>query len=564
MKTPCIQIHLVIVAASLWTVNPTMADWPICTESSDQYHCGIVESESGGAIISWWDVSDGQSYAQRIDSSGVRQWAPAGVHIDLAQEGYRHKIAPDMTGGAIAAHVSATGPLYEKGIFVQRINVNGTNLWGSGGVLANTWLTYMGDVELCVTSDGEGGAILAWDETPLGLPYYVKVARISSVGQLLWSSTIYTGVDYGAHGLELVSDGQGGVFLTWTTTNDPQGGCSVRAQRVNAAGQSAWAVNGAILSSSSTYKEDPHLVADGIGGCIVAWLEVTEPQDNNIYAQRLFYTGDIAWSDGGVPISEAMTIQGEPFLVPDESGGAIITWSEYDSDAGGYGESDIYAQRITQTGTVLWTSDGILVSGAPGSQTMNLYSSMHPVVPDGESGAIIVWYDNRNEDLDLYAQRISASGYPQWQFDGSPVCTAEGTASWPSCIAASDGRALVSWSDPRYGDYDIYAIRIPMDPTSVEPPLPRLPDLFQNYPNPFNPLTIIEYAVPTPGHVRLAIYDVHGRLVRKLADQRMDAGYHQVTWDGTNDQGRSIASGMYFYRAEIGEETKTRKMLLIR
>ena len=97
-----------------------------------------------------------------------------------------------------------------------------------------------------------------------------------------------------------------------------------------------------------------------------------------------------------------------------------------------------------------------------------------------------------------------------------------------------------------------------------QPGVPECVVVEQNYPNPFNPRTIIEYAVPEATHVRMAIYDIRGRLIRKLVDRRMEAGYHQVDWDGTNGQGISVSSGMYFYRAEIGEEIKTRKLLLIR
>jgi flagellar hook assembly protein FlgD len=83
-------------------------------------------------------------------------------------------------------------------------------------------------------------------------------------------------------------------------------------------------------------------------------------------------------------------------------------------------------------------------------------------------------------------------------------------------------------------------------------------------PNPFNPSTTIRYDVPAGGGVvSLRIYDVSGRLVRKLVDGRQTAGQKQVIWSGTDDRGRSVTSGVYFYRLEAPGYKKTLKMILI-
>jgi hypothetical protein len=97
--------------------------------------------------------------------------------------------------------------------------------------------------------------------------------------------------------------------------------------------------------------------------------------------------------------------------------------------------------------------------------------------------------------------------------------------------------------------------------------LPHVYSLSQNYPNPFNPSTTIRYDIPDgngPVLVKVHIYDVRGRLVRRLVDRQMDPGRYQVHWDGRNDQRRSVSSGVYLYRIEAGDFTSTRKMLMIR
>ena len=84
------------------------------------------------------------------------------------------------------------------------------------------------------------------------------------------------------------------------------------------------------------------------------------------------------------------------------------------------------------------------------------------------------------------------------------------------------------------------------------------------YPNPFNPQTTIAFDLPEPQGVRLAVFDVRGRRVRVLVDEAMSAGSHTVVWDGTDGQGRRLASGVYLYRIQAGPLNETRRMLLVK
>jgi hypothetical protein len=86
-----------------------------------------------------------------------------------------------------------------------------------------------------------------------------------------------------------------------------------------------------------------------------------------------------------------------------------------------------------------------------------------------------------------------------------------------------------------------------------------------NAPNPFNPSTVIHYQLPTAAEVRLDVYDVLGRRLRTLEHgATRKAGPHAVRWDGKDDAGREVASGVYFYRLEAAGEVVTRKMVLMR
>ncbi len=89
--------------------------------------------------------------------------------------------------------------------------------------------------------------------------------------------------------------------------------------------------------------------------------------------------------------------------------------------------------------------------------------------------------------------------------------------------------------------------------------------LYANEPNPFNPRTTIRYSTAGVGPARIEIYDVEGRLVRTLvAAARMEAGPHEAVWDGTNDRGRRVGSGVYWAQMRAGSFTSNRKMIVIK
>jgi hypothetical protein len=88
--------------------------------------------------------------------------------------------------------------------------------------------------------------------------------------------------------------------------------------------------------------------------------------------------------------------------------------------------------------------------------------------------------------------------------------------------------------------------------------------LRQNVPNPFNPVTRISYELPVETEVSLSVYDVEGRLVRKLVDSVEGPGSFSVTWEAVNDRGLPVASGVYFYRLQAGSRTETRKMAILK
>ncbi|MGC9362909.1 MAG: FlgD immunoglobulin-like domain containing protein, partial [Candidatus Syntrophosphaera sp.] len=97
---------------------------------------------------------------------------------------------------------------------------------------------------------------------------------------------------------------------------------------------------------------------------------------------------------------------------------------------------------------------------------------------------------------------------------------------------------------------------------------PQIPgaslSLAQNYPNPFNPKTTIAFYLPQVAHVELLVYNTRGQLIRKLVDGVLNKGSARILWDGLDESGEPVSSGLYHYRLICGEEELTRRMILLK
>ena len=192
-------------------------------------------------------------------------------------------------------------------------------------------------------------------------------------------------------------------------------------------------VNNAICTEASD-QLFPNIVSDESGGAIITWQD-QRGADDDIYAQRISASGVVQWTTNGVPICTAITSQTSPAIVSDGSGGAIIAWT--DSRDGG---SDIYAQRISADGVPQWTTNGVAVCTAA-------YDQFVPsIISDGSGGAIIAWYNhNGSSDWRICAQHIGAGGVPQWTNNGITISAASYNQTPPNIISDGYGGAIFSW-----------------------------------------------------------------------------------------------------------------------
>ncbi len=378
------------------------------------------------------------------------QWSnnPAVNNAICALPSQTPVIASDGAGGTILAweddRLSAT-------IYAQRINASGTVLWTSNGIPVDSVFSDAQSAPV-ITSDGTGGAIIAWLDDPgdsTGYAY-LYAQRISSSGALQWTGKGVQ-VDTTAASIQstpaLASDGDGGVVLVWRRLSD-KGNMEVYAQRINAGGAVQWQKNGVPIDMTVTDlgqdKFNPVIISDGAEGAIISWAsfrETTNPPSERIYAQRVTAAGSVLWAANGIPVCPApaaIYAQASPAMIADGAGGAIVAWQDGRIDPG----AD-FAQRIDANGAIQWGS------GAP-IDTVHYESKWAPfLVSDGAGGAVVAWMRTKNGGAgaaDPYAQRISGSGTQQWTANGVLLDTSTAGDFLSNIVSDGSGGAIVAWA----------------------------------------------------------------------------------------------------------------------
>jgi len=302
-------------------------------------------------------------------------------------------------------------------------------------------------------TDGAGGAIITWQDARLGISNYdIHAQRVDAAGTVLWADdgVVVCNAAGNQQVPQLVSDGAGGAIIVWL--DNRAGG--IYAQHVDAWGNALWTANGVALCSVGGSKTTLSVKADGMGGAICTWVDDRGGFGyTDIYAQRVSGGGTVQWGAGAVAVCTASFIQSFPAITGDGAGGAIITWQDCRDQIHLY---HIYAQRIASDGSPMWAANGVVVCNATVAQ------QWPKIDTDGAGGAIITWQDKRTTaEWDIYAQRVSNLGVPVWTANGVPVCNYSGDQAQPLCVSDGTGGLYVTWIDPRLSlQGDMYVQRI--------------------------------------------------------------------------------------------------------
>jgi hypothetical protein len=398
----------------LWTINGVS----ICKEFGIQINPKLCSDGAGGAIIAWTDSrasSDGlyptDIYAQRISATGNVMWQENGVPVctEINPQNL-HDIVGNGAGGAILTWTDNRDPVKSR-VYAQTIDSAGNSQWDSNGTAM--CLSSAQQYAPTICSDGAGGAIIAWYDQPAAF-YGVTAQRVTATGDRFWGDN---GVSIRSNNYYLTAfpypypkictDGARGAIIAWG--NDDRGG--VFAQRVLSSGETFWTDNGVEICTAlnSTYGslvlDSLEIVSNGDGGAIITWVD-NRTDELNVYAQHIKSTGEIKWTVNGTAIC---TVEGNQYMVEmcsDGAGGAVISWGDLRKEPVFLteGDIDIYAQRISSSGVILWENNGIAVSTEIGAQ------KFPDICSDGNGGAFFAWEDYRDEndhDGSIYSQYLT-------------------------------------------------------------------------------------------------------------------------------------------------------------
>jgi len=463
----------------------------------------------GGAIISWFEprtMNRNEDFAQRINADGQFLWMADGVSVGTVENHFQHgspAITSDSAGGAVLAWSDWRGDFSDLNLCIraQKIGAGGSILWESGGVaLCQVSENSVGDPE--ITSDGNSGAIVVWDEWEGDLNTgnrNIYAQRITSGGLTLWGSDglpVCTQINNQRHPI-VCSDGNGGAIIVW---QDYRNGSSAQlfAQKINAAGEVQWATDGIPVVNNATSNQDYFTVInDGEGGAFIA----IQFGSSGVAIQHLNSGGEMLWGETGSSPNE-FTDARYPDLVTDGQGGIFVAWTGQNYD--------IYTQHMNAAAGSLWYARGVVVCNAYGNQ-------MEPKITLDDSGGIILtWDDYRSLDNppDIYAQRISKNGLLEQPEE-------------------------------------------PEEPGAIGEPASLQESLSQNHPNPFSGVTRIDYLVSSSDNVNITIYDVTGKAVASPVNTSLTPGPHTLLFDAAG-----LPAGIYFYKFKNGNRVVTKSMMV--
>jgi hypothetical protein len=580
------RLALLLVAVSLAAApEPGHAQWiangtPLCVAPNRQRYPEIVPDGEGGSVVVWFDYRSGTNwdiYAQHLLASGAVDpfWPPNGTLLCNAPgtQDYPELVADGVGGAIVTWQDLRSGSSYD--VYAQHVLPSGVvdPAWPANGMLvcdAAENQTYPQ-----IVTDGAGGAIITWVDwrnAPQS-DIYAQHVRVSGVADPAWPANglVLCDAANNQYDVEIIPDDAAGAIACWY---DYRSGADsdIYAQHVLGSGavDTAWTINGTLLCGAVGDQINPQLVGDGHGGAIVTWQDDRLGAGFDLYAQQVRASGELdpAWTAAngnadGTLLCDAPDDQVYPQIASDGAGGAIVTWQDYRSHT----SFDVYAQRVLASGKVapIWPANGTLVCDAPESQT-------YPKLMSSDAGStIIIWCDSRGgAGSDLYAQHVLISGVadPAWPTGGTPVCSAASDQVYPEFVSDGAGGAIVAWFDYRSGPgSDIYAVRLygSGGVAAVSPGGTEQFAVSPLHPNPAEAGTTISLDLPTAQRVSVSVYDVTGQLVRTLAAEReLPAGSQSLVWDGRSDAGTRVGAGVYFVRVTAGSASVARRVAVVR
>jgi len=547
-----------------WPPDPTV-NVPLCTTAFSSQVTAAVPDGAGGAIVAWFEdrFGDFDVFARRVRGDGTPLWGDNGIKLaNPAAQTLQvlPKAVSDGAGGAIVVWIDGRSGANQ--LFMQRVDSTGTLLWGTAGlVVANASTAQV--IEFSVASDGAGGAVVAWSTFLSGISSDIYAQRVNASGLMQWSTggRLVCGDVSDQFSPVVARNGAGSFVVAW---EDQRAGfrSEVFGQLYNAAGTAQWTPNGLKLVGSAENALHPMLVPSGASDMLLFW-EADSLGLGDVRGQRLNALGAPQWSASG-PRMFQPGVSGLLAAVTDGLGGAFVVSNTFDVNSG---TQPLLVQRVRDDASLRFTIDGVRASSIASNQTQLVAAA------DNANGLLLAWADDQRGLLpnqDVFAQRMTSLGALLWSGSGVPVCRAASSPSGIAIVHDGAGGAVIGWSDTRNSPSpDVYVqgvdaagvlgVGVDVPPAAT----PAATALARPAPNPVpNGSTTIRYTLARAEHVQLRVVDATGRIVTVLEEGERGPGLHEVTWD-SRSRGDRLPPGLYLVQLVTPTRSEIRRLVLL-
>ena len=581
----------------LW--NPNGVAIAVSGATYETFH-EIIPDGDGGVILTWMRSPSGGGetdiYAQKLDANGNILWATNGVAVCTAVQSQNWpQLVSDLNGGAIIAWEDGRNGSGTMDIYAQRIDENGIAQWNTDGIPVCDDQAYQTEIAIC--SDGNGGALISWtDQRTSESAIYGQ--RVNSAGEVQWvANGKYLSPPSTACSKSILSlDNSGSAFIVWevdVSINET----NIGSQKIDLDGNLLWGTAGVDICVASGYQAETSVMNNIAGGMVITWQDLRNGSEGDIYAQWIDKDGNLKWAINGVQICGAGDVQSYPVLTTNGLAGAIIAWWDLRNGT----DENIYAQNIDYRGELGTTNfyyernniNKPISDGTPTSDTLTIPvfdKAATPIVYDITVKIGSVIHDTVSDleftlthsgIFDTLIYRINGNGGVNFTntflndnlgipFDGATAPFAgvfiplNELSNFTSTSISGDW--VLTITDHKSGDDGIlqdWGLLISESSiVGVEEEnsiIPNSISLYQNYPNPLNPSTSINYTIGSRQLVTMKIFDILGNEVATLINDEKSAGEYHVQFNGVG-----LPSGVYFYQLKAGKFIQTRKMLLIK
>ncbi len=433
---------------------------------------------------------------------------------------------------------------------------------------------------ICATADG--GFVLTGKQTGDDWLEHAALTKIDSAGEVVWSQFYdFDEKTNGSDAITVEATGDGG-FIVGGSVNNESWMQDFLIFKVDADGGLEW-----WKSYTRAYMNIVYGIGEVSGGGFIGAFEATNlgSPSQQAYMMRVDAQGDSLWAfelggeyednfrDVAVAPDGGFVFVGRWRPAFNQPEGWILK-----TDAEGNEEWSLLYQTLFKgvdvgaDGSIYAVGDGITVVklDAAGNEIFNTTvegADGNGVVGLPDGGCAVTGVGYLSTDSGAYANMVVASIGPSGEIRWREQIGGEQHTQGFDCALAADGGLMVYGTTTKSINELSGGYVIKIDNVAVSVENDAAPEGFilgQNTPNPFNPETTISYYIPVRDAVRLDVFNIAGQKIRTLVNADHPAGHHTVRWDGRNDDGQAVSSGVYIYRLRSNRTMLTGRMTLVR